>query len=125
VPLEDQAATTNNLGLGTPFAGNLEVYPVYRMAVHTGQQETPGTGVGMTRLPSIVRGVLEMPQGRPGQSTTGQSLVFLLDATGRRVGELHPGPNDVSRFGAGVYFVCLASGAGRDASSVNKVVLAR
>ena len=31
VPLEMQAATSNNLGLGTPFAGNMLVYPVYRI----------------------------------------------------------------------------------------------
>ena len=29
VPLETQAATSNNLGLGTPFAGNMLTYPVY------------------------------------------------------------------------------------------------
>jgi hypothetical protein len=26
-----QVATTNNFGLGTPYAGNIAVYPVYRM----------------------------------------------------------------------------------------------
>jgi YVTN family beta-propeller protein len=31
VAMESDAATTNNLGLGTPFAGNLMVYPVYRV----------------------------------------------------------------------------------------------
>jgi YVTN family beta-propeller protein len=30
VPLESQAGTANNLGLGTPFAGNMLVYPIYR-----------------------------------------------------------------------------------------------
>jgi YVTN family beta-propeller protein len=29
VPLESQAATSNNLGLGTPMAGNLLTYPIY------------------------------------------------------------------------------------------------
>jgi YVTN family beta-propeller protein len=31
VALESDAGITNNLGLGTPFAGNLFVYPVYRL----------------------------------------------------------------------------------------------
>jgi hypothetical protein len=31
IALESDAATTNNLGLGTPFAGNLIVYPAYRI----------------------------------------------------------------------------------------------
>jgi hypothetical protein len=31
VPLEMQAATNNNLGLGTPFAGNRLTYPIYRI----------------------------------------------------------------------------------------------
>jgi YVTN family beta-propeller protein len=61
VPLEDQAATTNNLGMGTPFAGNLEVYPVYRIGGEAGQQEVPGSEVRMTNLPTIVRGVLFLP----------------------------------------------------------------
>lgn len=33
LPLESDAATTNNEGLGSPFTGNLTVYPLYRMAV--------------------------------------------------------------------------------------------
>ena len=31
VPLESQSATTNNLGLGTPMAGNMLTYPIYYM----------------------------------------------------------------------------------------------
>jgi len=49
----------------------------------------------------------------------------LLDVAGRRVMELAPGPNDVRRLAAGVYFVLYASGVGRGASSVVKVVLQR
>ena len=36
VPLEGQAGTTGNLGLGSPFAGNLQVYPLYRGAHDVG-----------------------------------------------------------------------------------------
>ena len=73
----------------------------------------------------LARGVLNVPPGKPGQSTTGQSLVFLLDATGRKVLDLQPGPNDVSRFAPGVYFVRQASGVPREASCVFKVVIQR
>ncbi len=31
VPLESHAGITNNFGLGTPFAGNMLVYPIYRL----------------------------------------------------------------------------------------------
>ena len=70
---------------------------------------------------TVVRGVLELAPGGPGQSTT----VFLLDISGRKVMDLHPGPNDVSRFDAGVFFIRdLASGvSGR--GEVCKVVIAR
>ena len=91
--------------------------------------ETPGSEVRKTRLPTIVRGVLEMPGGSDFPVARGRGLetspTFLLDVTGRKVMELQPGRNDVSRLGAGIYFVRLASCVGRDASSVNKVVLAR
>ena len=35
-PLESDAGITNNEGLGTPFAGNLAVYPVYRIPSYGG-----------------------------------------------------------------------------------------
>ena len=88
-------------------------------------EQKPTPVAGHLTLPTAVRGVLELPRGRPGQSTAGQSLVFLLDVSGRKVAELHPGPNDVSRFGAGVYFVRgLGSGTGGQ-GEVSKVVIAR
>jgi hypothetical protein len=58
---------------------------------------TPGT--------TLVRGVLFLGAGKRGQSTTGQSLVFLLDAAGRTVMALKPGGNDVRHLPAGVYFI--------------------
>ena len=41
-PLEDQAGITNNLGLGSPFAGNLLVYPVYRVLDTAAIVDGPG-----------------------------------------------------------------------------------
>jgi YVTN family beta-propeller protein len=114
VPLEDQAATTGNLGLGSPFAGDLQVYPVYRMVHNVGQEEAAGNGVRTASLPTIVRGVLFLPASgveRPASSV-------LLDIAGRKVFDLVPGANDVSALAPGVYFV-------REPSGVRKVVLAK
>jgi hypothetical protein len=49
----------------------------------------------------------------------------LLDATGRRVMDLAPGPNDVSVLGPGVYFVRQRSAAGGERYAVGKVVISR
>jgi hypothetical protein len=46
------------------------------------------------------------------------SDITLLDASGRRILALHPGPNDVSRLPPGVYFI-------RPASGVCKVIVTR
>ena len=46
----------------------------------------------------------------------------LLDASGRKVMDLHPGANDVSRLPAGVYFVREAQ-AQAQAQAVHKVVI--
>jgi hypothetical protein len=90
------------------------------------ERGTPDVG-RIVPIPTIVRGMLELPPGKPGQSTTGQSLVFLLDASGRKVMELHPGPNDVSRLSPGVYFVRSAVSGERSAvgGEVRKVVLTK
>jgi len=70
-----------------------------------------GVGVGEGRRPpacslqltaNIVRGVLFLPGDR--RPKTGDRAA-LLDAAGRRVMELQPGPNDVQHLGSGVYFV--------------------
>jgi hypothetical protein len=118
VPLEDQAGTTNNLGLGTPFAGNIEVYPVYRMVWHPGTEEMPKSEVRMTKLPTIVRGVLMMSQ----QLAANGLQPELMDVTGRKVIELHAGANDVSGLAPGVYFI---RGAQAQAQAVRRVVIAK
>jgi hypothetical protein len=85
------------------------------------ERETPDAG-RISPIPTIVRGVLELPSGRPGQSTTGQTLALLLDATGRRVAALHRGRNDVTRFPPGVYFVRLQT---RNYAENKKLILTR
>ena len=107
VPLEDQAATTNNLGLGTPFAGNLEVYPVYRVLSQPGVAEAPSAEVRATKPgPTVVRGMLFLP--KMGTVPSGTVPVFgpsLLDVSGRKVMDLKAGANDVRAMPPGVYFV--------------------
>lgn len=71
--------------------------------------------------PTIVRGVLKLG------ADSGQHLACreeLLDAAGRKVLDLRPGANDVSRFPRGVYFV---RAAGREPSAVScsKILVVR
>ena len=78
-----------------------------------GVEETTNDGRGTRTIgPTIIRGVLRI--GDRGQKTGDRAE--LLDATGHRVLELHPGENDVRRLAPGVYFA-------RDASSVRRVVI--
>ena len=130
VPLEDQAAITGNLGLGTPFAGNPEVYAVYRVNAFPGIEEEAGRPAVRTKtLQTIIRGVLMMEDRGPG---TGDRAA-LLDIAGREVLDLRPGANDVSRLAPGVYFVrealaqaqAQAQAACGQPSAVIKVVIAR
>ncbi|MEO0079284.1 MAG: hypothetical protein ABIK44_01215, partial [candidate division WOR-3 bacterium] len=101
----------------------------------------PSPGIGEGRQPTannsqppatIVRAVLFLPSA--SGVAHGASSV-LLDITGRKVMELSPGANDVSRLAPGVYFVtphpdplpqgARESGVARPASSVRKVVVVR
>jgi YVTN family beta-propeller protein len=128
VPLEDQAAITNNLGLGTPFAGNTEVYPVYRVGSAGGVEENVDPQATSLRLePTIIRGVLFLPRDglgtRSGLSDNPvMSRAILLDVSGRRVMDLKPGANDVRALAPGVYFVREAQA---QAHAVRKVVITR
>ncbi|MFO7651572.1 MAG: hypothetical protein R6X13_09575 [bacterium] len=67
---------------------------------------------------TIVRGVL---MGR--QLTADGSRQELLDISGRRVLALKPGPNDVSHFTSGVYFV--QSTIDNRNSTISKVLITR
>jgi hypothetical protein len=69
--------------------------------------------------PTIRRGTLTVPHA----SSLEPRASSLLDAAGRKVLDLHPGPNDVTRLAPGVYF--LRSAVGGQPSSVTKVLLTR
>jgi YVTN family beta-propeller protein len=123
VPLEDQAATTNNLGLGSPFAGNLEVYPVYRIGFAAGVEESPRPQATSFKLgPTIIRGVLFLGDC-PRTGTVPKTV--LLDISGRKVLDLKPGPNDVSALAPGVYFVRNEGRGAGDVGRMRKVVVQR
>ncbi|MFO7639399.1 MAG: CRTAC1 family protein [bacterium] len=81
---------------------------------------------------TIVRGVLFLPRDPgaghnpilPGESGLCPKPA-LLDISGRKVMDLQPGENDVSRLSPGVYFVSPASGVIRGASGAHRVVITR
>ncbi|MEO0081994.1 MAG: SBBP repeat-containing protein [candidate division WOR-3 bacterium] len=77
-------------------------------------------------VPTIVRGVLWLAGAGhnpiPAKESGLRPKPVLLDATGRKMMELIPGPNDVSRLVPGVYFVSAPEAQGR---LVNKVIVAR
>jgi hypothetical protein len=77
---------------------------------------------------SIVRGVLFLPRDMtelPGNSDCVPRLA-LLEATGRKVLDLRPGVNDVSRLRPGVYFVGEGSVSGAQGPGrIRKVVISR
>ena len=97
--------------------GNWEVFTTF--ADTTGIAEPAGgplSPVCMGVFPNPARGVVRFG---------GTSGAVLFDRDGRRVAELKSGANDVSHLAPGIYFVRSASSAGRGASSVRKVIIAR
>jgi len=88
-----------------------------------GVEETPSAERRAPNgVPTIVRGVLLLPEAKDDRRT---ATGVLLDALGREVAELKSGANDVSRFAPGVYFVRQAASGERSAASVRKVVIQR
>ncbi len=93
-------------------------------AVAERQQES----VANRREPTatILRGVLWLADAGQSQCIGRTGLrdspcAVLLDAAGRKIVSLQPGPNDVSRLAPGVYFILQAPGVARDASGVERV----
>jgi hypothetical protein len=92
----------------------------------TGVEETMNDGRGTMNVPAtIIRNVLVLPAPRPRVSAS----PCLLDACGRKVLDLHAGPNDVSRLSPGVYFCRQTAGFASSVESqpqaVTKVIIAR
>jgi len=85
-----------------------------------GVTEEPSRGTRTPNpMPSHVRGVLELAVDSRQHTACRAEL---LDISGRKVLNLHPGPNDVSGLAPGVYFI--QRGRPRN-QSVERIVLAR
>ncbi|MEO0078687.1 MAG: hypothetical protein ABIK86_06800, partial [candidate division WOR-3 bacterium] len=95
-------------------SGSLLYYDVgWDEYVGTGMEETTQLESRMTNA-TIVRGKLNLQSAVCNL----KSKMALLDATGRSVLDLLPGPNDLRQLAPGVYFV-------RHASSVSKVFVTK
>jgi hypothetical protein len=102
---------------------SLRIWGVLSSVVGTEDRPQPGP-LARSPAPSVVRGVLWLGalgtrSELPGRNSV-MSRADLLDAAGRTVMVLAPGPNDVSHLAPGVYFV-----RERDATGVRRVVLVR
>jgi len=103
------------------WGGGLKILLVYGAGVE--ENGRPSAHDSRLRAPTIIRGVLSLPAA---SSPKLQASSCLLDAAGRKVLKLKPGPNDVSRLAPGVYFVrAEPSAVSRGPSAVRKVVLAK
>jgi len=91
------------------------IYPFYGIE----ERSTP-YALRQTPNPTIVRGILNLQSAICNL----QPEVALLDAAGRKVLDLVPGPNDVSRLAPGVYFLREAV-AQAQARAVRKVIIPR
>jgi len=113
-PASDVNPTLTTMGLTQNWcvwqsdrSGNWDLFGSYVYA--TGVEEKCRPQTASFRFgPSLVRGVLSLERDCPRTGTVPKTA--LLDATGRKVADLHPGPNDVSRLAPGVYFVRAVSG---------------
>jgi hypothetical protein len=93
------------------------------LTVLTGVAEAPNVEPRVsTSLPTVVRGVLRLPPAARLQP----QAAGLLDLSGRKMLDLHPGANDVRSLAPGVYFVRQGPrGRGFESSRVRKVVVTR
>ncbi len=103
-------------------SGNLAYMPGLEIVEFLGEgvEETPNAVVRASEFGStVVRGTLRLP---PASGVERRASCVLLDVTGRKVRDLHPGVNDVRALAPGVYFVREAQA---QAQAVRKVVIAR
>jgi hypothetical protein len=98
-PLESDAGTTNNEGLGTPFAGNIEVYPVYRMGVFGGivnsRQELGVPAPTLSVFPNPCPGKARITYSLP---RSGNVSLKLYDVTGKLAATLRHGYANAGRY---------------------------
>ena len=109
---------------GVPYSRAAWEWPTYQFDMcRTGLYQRYQTGIAERQAPNaarqapdatIVGRVLNLPA-----SSFGTRHSTLVDAAGRRLLDLRPGPNDVSRLAPGIYFVRSGSPV------VRKVVVAK
>ncbi len=112
-------------------SGDTELYYLRNLTGNTGTEESLKPQAPSHKLAAtIVRGVLFLDGDCPRTGTEGTVPEWglspepvLLDATGRKVLDLKPGPNNVRHLAPGVYFLRSAESGGRTA--VSKVIIAR
>jgi len=125
LPLEADGATTNNMGLGTPFGGNVLVYPVYRFQT-LGIEESRGTDrpevLSLSIGPNPVVGASRIRYGLPKPAAVRLSVYSTLGALVRT---LASGPEEAGyhqaswdgrdgrgrEVGAGVYLLRMEAGS--------------
>jgi DNA-binding beta-propeller fold protein YncE len=113
-------AVTPNPDQGCIYVGCQDVILVYP-DVPPGVCEQPGTPIPPELPPqTVVRNILYLPEAAGSKPRA----VSLLDATGRKVMDLEPGANDISRVAPGVYFV-RENQPQAQAQAVQKVIVAR
>ena len=92
---------------------------VIRDTIGVGVEEGQLQAFGHKQQATVVRGMLFLP---PASGVNRSASSVLLDVSGRKVLDLHPGANDVRALAPGVYFVREAQA---QAQAIRKVVLAR
>jgi len=130
--LESDAAITNNLGLGTPMAGNLLVYPLYRIDRWVGVEwESAEASFADFLSPALPNPSSRGARVSFGLAQSGRVRLGVYDVTGRKVavlldGELPAGTHSLiwSAKGAssGVYLFRLQAGSYQ---AIRQVVLVR
>ena len=115
-----RVAVAGNYAYVADNSAGLQIVEFYGVGI----QESPKPQASSSKPgATIVSSILLLPKS---QAPDPKSQTELLDAAGRKVMALRPGPNDVSRLPSGVYFVRRnAVNGGRNAADVQKVVLAR
>ena len=93
----------------------------YRLIRPGVEELSPAAGFRRKPRATIVRGCLLLPEAVGGERSAASAM--LLDITGRKVMDLHPGANDIRHLSPGVYFVRYADGGAR--SAVQKVISQR
>jgi hypothetical protein len=135
-PLEADAATTNNEGVGSPFAGNPTIYPMYRVGLASEGVAERTSGPGIPSLTIAPNPFHSQTRVSYEVAAPGPVAISVYDITGRLVRTLTSGPhkpgtynltwdgkdNESRTLAEGVYFIRLET---LSKSLSRKVVLAR